>query len=97
MKENCKTRQVQSPGDLDQLDVESEDKIVPVVIGMLGTIKMQLDQNLQLVPGHPSATELQRITLMSTAHSICKVLGEIPLICCWDMDVLEYCHLITNR
>ena len=26
MKENCKTQQVQSPGDLDQLDVESEDK-----------------------------------------------------------------------
>ena len=50
-------------------------KIVPVVIVTLGTIKMGLDQNLQLLPGHPSATELQKITPMSTAHVICKVLG----------------------
>jgi hypothetical protein len=29
--------------------------IVPVIIGALGTIKMGLDQNLQLLPGCPSA------------------------------------------
>jgi hypothetical protein len=45
-------------------------KIVPVIIGALGTIKMGLDQKLQLHPGHQLATELQ-ITLMSTAYSIC--------------------------
>ena len=44
-------------------------KIVPVVNGALGTIKKGLDQNLQLLPGHPSAIQLQ-ITLMSTAHRI---------------------------
>jgi len=50
-------------------------KILPVIIGALGTIKKGLDQNLQLLPGHLSATELQKITIMSTAHSIRKVLG----------------------
>ena len=40
-------------------------KIVPVIIGALGTNKKGLDQNLQLLPGHPSAIELQKITLMS--------------------------------
>jgi hypothetical protein len=49
---------------------EVRTKIVPVIIGALGTNKQELDQNLQLIPGHLSATELQKITLMSTAHSI---------------------------
>ena len=44
------------------------------IIGTLETIKKGLDQNLQLLPGHPSARELQKITLMSTAHIIRKVL-----------------------
>ena len=50
-------------------------EIVPVGIGALGTIKKGLDQNLQTLRGHPSATELHKITLMSTAHIIRKVLG----------------------
>ena len=49
--------------------MDSEGKIVPVLIGALGTIKKGLDQNRQLPPGHPSATELQKIRLMSTQHS----------------------------
>ena len=50
-------------------------KIVPVIIVALGTIKKGLYQNLQLLPGHLSAIELQKITPIITAHSICKVLG----------------------
>ena len=50
-------------------------KIVQVIIGALGTIEKGLYQNLQSLPGYPSAIELQKITLMSTARSICKVLG----------------------
>ena len=57
-------------------------KIVPVINGPLAKIKRGLDQNRRLLPGHRSATELQKITLMSTVHSIQKVLGYIPLICC---------------
>ena len=62
--------------------MESEDKTVPVVIGALGTMKKELDQNLQLLPGHPSAIELQKVTLMRTAHISHKVLGLIALIYC---------------
>jgi len=50
-------------------------KIVPVIIGALGTIKKGLDQNLQFLPGDRSAIELQKIALMTTAHILCKVLG----------------------
>jgi hypothetical protein len=45
-------------------------KIVPLITGALGIIERGLDQNLQLLPGQLSATELQKITLMSTVHSI---------------------------
>jgi len=48
---------------------------MPVIIGALGTIKRGLDQNPQLLQSQLLATELQKITLMNTAHSICKVLG----------------------
>jgi hypothetical protein len=35
-----------------------DTKIAPVIIGALGTIKNGLDQNGQLLPGHPSVIEL---------------------------------------
>jgi len=49
---------------------ELRTKILPVVIGVLKTIKKGLEQNLQLLPGHLSTRELQKITLTSTAHII---------------------------
>jgi hypothetical protein len=36
-------------------------KIVPVIIGVLGTITKGLDQNLLLLSGHLSTPELQQI------------------------------------
>ena len=50
-------------------------KVVPVIIGALGTIKKGLDKNFQLLPGHPLATDLQEVTLMNTSHIMCEVLG----------------------
>jgi glutamyl-tRNA reductase len=50
-------------------------KIVPIINGALDTITKELDQELQLPPHHPLATELQKITLMCTANIIRKVLG----------------------
>jgi len=50
-------------------------KIVPVTIGAVGTAKNGLDQNLQLLPGHPSAIQIQKITLMNTTHIIREVRG----------------------
>jgi hypothetical protein len=51
-------------------------KIVLDITGALRTIKKGLDQNLQLLQGHWSAIELQKITLMSTAHSTGKCWGK---------------------
>ena len=50
-------------------------KVVPVIIAALGTITKGLDQNLQLHPAHQLAINLYKVTLMSTAHIIHKVLG----------------------
>jgi hypothetical protein len=50
-------------------------KFVLLITGALGTIKRGLDENVHLLPGHPSATELQKVTLMSTVHIIHKMLG----------------------
>jgi hypothetical protein len=50
-------------------------KIMPVIIGALRTIKNGTYQSLQLPPGHPLAIELQKITLMSTAHNMHRLLG----------------------
>jgi hypothetical protein len=44
-------------------------KIVPIIIGAIGTIKMGLGHSLQLLTGHASATELQKVTLMSTPET----------------------------
>jgi hypothetical protein len=49
-------------------------RIVPVTAA-LGTVKKGLNQSLQLLPGHRWTMELQKVTLMSTPHSICKVLS----------------------
>jgi hypothetical protein len=50
-------------------------KTVPFMIGALGTVKNGLDKNLQLPAGHRSFIELQKVTLISTAHIFRKVLG----------------------
>ena len=50
--------------------------------GALEIIKNGLDQSLQLLPVHPSTTELQKNTLVSTTHVIRKVLPYIVLTSC---------------
>jgi hypothetical protein len=50
-------------------------KTVPFIIGALRTIKKGLDQKLLVLPGHPSAIGLQKITPIGTAHIMRKVLG----------------------
>ena len=44
-------------------------KIV-LIMRTLGAMQKRLERNLQLLPGHPSAIELQKIKLMSTAHLV---------------------------
>jgi len=48
--------------------VKSENKNCTSYNGALGTVKKGLDQNLQLLPGHPSTTE-DHITEQCIHHS----------------------------
>jgi hypothetical protein len=50
--------------------VKVRTKTVPAITAALGTMKKELDQNLQLLPGHPLTTELQEVTLMNTVYII---------------------------
>ena len=62
---NINTKETEKLSKYTDLEIEVSrmwkvrTKIVPVIIGALETINNGLDQNLQLLPGHPSAKELQ--------------------------------------
>ena len=49
--------------------------IVPVVVGALGAIKKDTQKHIDQLPGAPSLRELQKITLMGTAHILRKALS----------------------
>jgi hypothetical protein len=59
---NINTKGTQKPSKYKDMEFEGSrlwkvrTKILPVIIRALGTIKKGLDQNLQLLPGHRSAT-----------------------------------------
>lgn len=78
---NVNTKEAEKPNKYKDLEIKVSrkwtvrTKIVPVIAGSLGTFKKGIDQNLQLLPGNPSATEPQKIVQINTAHIIHKVLG----------------------
>ena len=47
---------------------------VPVVMGALGTIKKEMENYSNKIPGTINIHELQKITLFSTAHLLRRVL-----------------------
>ena len=48
---------------------------IPVIIGALGAIKKGLETYLGRIPGQISIGELQKITLLGTAHILRRVLS----------------------
>ena len=48
---------------------------IPVIIGALGAIKKGLETYLGRIPGQISISELQKITLLGTAHILRRVLS----------------------
>ena len=48
---------------------------VPVVMGALGTIKKDMESYSNKIPGNINIHELQKITLLSTAHPLRRVLS----------------------
>jgi hypothetical protein len=78
---NVNIKEIEQISKYTDLDIEvsrmwtMSTTILPVITGALRTIKKELDQNLQLLPGHPSAIQLLKVTQMCTPLVICKVLG----------------------
>jgi len=62
--------QVQIPGDRGQQNLESEDKNCASYNWSIRDNQEVIGRNLKLLAGHPSAVELQKIALMSTANII---------------------------
>ena len=50
-------------------------KTLPLVIGALGIVAKTAPNYFSEIPGAPYLTELQKITLMGTAHILRKVLS----------------------
>ena len=50
-------------------------KTVPVVMGALDTIKKDMENYTNKIPGNTNIHELQKITLLSTAHLLRRVVS----------------------
>jgi len=49
-------------------------KVIPVIIGATGTISKSFRKYLSNIPGNHEVKELQKITILGTAHILRKVL-----------------------
>ena len=58
-----------------EIEVELKTTTVPVVMGALGTIKKDMENYSNKIPGNINIHELQKITLLSTAHLLRWVLS----------------------
>jgi hypothetical protein len=87
-KKKLKNKASTKTWDRNQQDVGSEGKIVPVIVGALGTIKKGSDQNLQLLPGQvigqPQATK-DYTNVHCTQHW--WIAGVNCFISYWDLDL----------
>ena len=50
-------------------------KVVPIVVGALGTVGKDLGLKLFTLPGLPKMYKIQKTALMTTAHILRKVLA----------------------
>jgi hypothetical protein len=85
---NINTKDTEKLSKYKDLDIEVSRMrevrtgIVPVIIGLLGTIKKRFYQNTQLFPGNPSVIELQKNTVLRAVHIIRDMMEHITLISC---------------
>jgi len=49
-------------------------KVIPVIIGVTGTISKSLRQDLSIIPGQNEIKELQKTAVLDTVHILWKVL-----------------------
>jgi len=94
-KSEVNTKEIEKLSKYKDLEIEVNrmwevrTKIMPFITGALGTIKKGSDQNLQLLPGHPSAMELQKIAQMSPAHT--------SFVKCWGKSLSSLVQIWTYQ
>jgi hypothetical protein len=49
-------------------------RVIPVIIGVTGTILKSLRKYVSTIPGHHEVEELQKTAILGTAHILRKVL-----------------------
>jgi len=49
-------------------------RVIPVVIGVTGTISKSFRKHVRNIPGHHDVKELQKTAILGTAHILRKVL-----------------------
>ena len=49
--------------------------LIPVVVGALGMIKKETEDQIKQIPGNPCLQELQKIVVNGTAHLLRRVLS----------------------
>ena len=54
---------------------QMKTEIIPVVIGALGVIKKGSEKFIRQIPGNINLQEIQKTTLLGTAHILRKVLS----------------------
>ena len=52
-----------------------ETKVVPIVVGALGTITKDFEKYVKMLPDNISIEEIQKIALLGTAHILRKTLS----------------------
>jgi hypothetical protein len=49
-------------------------RVIPVIIGATGTVSKSFRKHVSNIPGHHDVKELQNTSILSTAHTLKKVL-----------------------
>ena len=78
---NIATKEFEKLSKYKDLEIEIgkmwhlEARVIPVVVGALGLLKQGTSDYMDSIPGKPNLSEVQKITLTSTAHILRKVLS----------------------